>query len=97
MYKYRHGPRPFVSLFLCYTVIDGVLDFVITFIIIHFCSPTVCLSFVIFLCFMLFLIYGRSIVLRGGSRIFFPGGSGGIMCHRDGYGVLGENLEYEVR
>ena len=29
MFKYRHGPRPFVTLFLCCTVIGGDFDFVL--------------------------------------------------------------------
>ena len=35
MFNYCHGPRPFVSLFLCCTVIGGVFDFVLIFISIH--------------------------------------------------------------
>ena len=35
MLKYRHGPRPFVSLFPYFTVIGGDFDFVLIFISIH--------------------------------------------------------------
>ena len=35
MFKYRHGPRPFVSLFLCCTVIGIVFDYVLILIINH--------------------------------------------------------------
>ena len=38
--------------------------------------------------------------IRGGSRIFSQGGSGGTQCHKDATGVSGEGteggLEYEV-
>ena len=56
MIKYRHGPRPFVSLFLCCTVIGGVFDFVLFLItsppegVARYCFHTLCLSVCLCIC-----------------------------------------------
>ena len=48
MYKYSHGPRPFVSLFLCCTVIGGVFDLVLIFISINLLADSSSLSWSFF-------------------------------------------------
>ena len=58
MFKYRHGPRPFVSLFLCCTVIGGDFDFVFFCISIHLLADSSPLFINLFLLYVVRHVWG---------------------------------------